>query len=394
MKSNKVNRERIADLSEEDASEQDAEDTDLSEADETVEDVKSGSIRQKIAMVVIPLILVMVGWYSYQWWTVGQYIVSTNDAYIKADTATIAAKVSGYVSKIEVSDHASLKKGDVIARIDDGDFRLSVQAASDNIASQKATIDRIDRQVTAQMAMFEQAKAKLAAADANMKRAAAELRRQKGLARRRFASQKTLDEAEAGSAQAVAEVTNARAAVEAAKAEVEVVKARKLEASGVLRQLETALVKAKRDLSFTVIRAPFAGVLGNRAIQTGEYVTSGKRLVSLVKLNEVYIDANFKETQLTRLNTGQPVEIEVDAVPGHVFHGQVVSFSPASGSQFSLLPPDNATGNFTKIVQRIPVRIRIEQKVSGKHLLRPGMSVIVSVNTKPQVSGSAQAATR
>jgi membrane fusion protein (multidrug efflux system) len=141
-----------------------------------------------------------------------------------------------------------------------------------------------------------------------------------------------------------------------------------------------------------VIRAPFDGVIGNRAVQTGEYVQPGQRLASLVPLSSVYIDANFKETQLGGLKPGQPVDIEVDAVPGHVFHGHVISFAPASGSVFSLLPPDNATGNFTKVVQRIPVRIRVDRGADEQDLLRPGMSVVVSVNTKGDATTTAVAA--
>ena len=150
--------------------------------------------------------------------------------------------------------------------------------------------------------------------------------------------------------------------------------------------MKTALAKAERDLSFTVIRAPIDGVIGNRAMQVGDYVQTGQRLASLVPLADVYIDANFKETQLARLKPGQPVSISVDALSSRDITGTVTSVSPASGSVFSLLPPDNATGNFTKIVQRLAVRIRLPAAVTDQRLLRPGMSVVVDVNTKPQAA--------
>ena len=166
-------------------------------------------------------------------------------------------------------------------------------------------------------------------------------------------------------------------------------KAQQQEAARTLEQLKTTLAKAERDLSFTTIRAPFEGMIGNRAMQSGDYVQSGQRLASLVPLDDVYVDANFKETQLGDLHPGQPVSISVDALDGHAIAGTVESVAPASGSVFSLLPPDNATGNFTKVVQRIPVRIRVPAKVGAEEVLRPGMSVVVSVDTKPGAKNGA-----
>ncbi len=166
-------------------------------------------------------------------------------------------------------------------------------------------------------------------------------------------------------------------------------KGQQQEATDTLAELKTALAKAERDLSFTIIRAPIDGVIGNRAVQVGDYMQPGQRLASLVPLDDVYVDANFKETQLSRLRPGQAVSIAVDALPEHDIHGTIESLSPASGSVFSLLPPDNATGNFTKIVQRLPVRIQVPATVASEGVLRPGMSVVVSVNTKEAPLSSA-----
>ena len=180
---------------------------------------------------------------------------------------------------------------------------------------------------------------------------------------------------------------SAQAAIESATADVAVLKGQQQEAIDTLAELKTALAKAERDLSFTVIRAPIDGVIGNRAIQVGDYLQPGQRIASLVPLDNVYVDANFKETQLARLRPGQAVSIAVDALPEHDIKGSIESLSPASGAVFSLLPPDNATGNFTKIVQRLPVRIRVPETVASKGVLRPGMSVVVSVNTKTRCRG-------
>lgn len=334
-------------------------------------------------MTIAIVALGVGGWYGHYWWTVGRFMVSTDDAYVGAHTATLSAKVSGYVASVEVRDNAQVHAGDVIARIDDGDYKLTVEAARDKIATQEATIERIGKQIAAQEAAVDAADAQLASAKAVQTRTELELTRQQQLAGRQFASQQALEQAQSARDQAIASVKGAQANVEAAQSNVGVLKAQKEEAARTLKQLQTSLLQAERDLSFTVIRAPFDGVIGNRAVQVGDYVQPSQRLASLVPLGAVYVDANFKETQLAELHPGQPVTIAVDALPEHDIVGSVVSVAPASGSVFSLLPPDNATGNFTKIVQRIPVRIGVPAAVVGQELLRPGMSVVVSVNTKP-----------
>ncbi len=343
-----------------------------------------GRAAKMIALVLGALLaLGVAGWYGQYWWTTGRYLVSTDDAYVGAKNATLAAKITGYVADVAVDDNAHVREGDVIARIDDGDYQLAVKTAHDNIATQQATVDRIGKQVAAQDAAVDQAKAQLASAQAGATRTELELKRQRDLAARSYASQQTLEQAQANRAQAVASVQAGQAALEAAQAQVDVLKAQQVEALRTLDQFKTALAKAERDLSFTVVRAPFDGVIGNRAMQVGDLVQPGQRLASLVPLDAIYVDANFKETQLANLHPGQPVSISVDAYSGRKLTGNVVSVAPASGSVFSLLPPDNATGNFTKIVQRLPVRIAVPAEVAEQGLLRPGMSVVVSVDTKP-----------
>jgi membrane fusion protein, multidrug efflux system len=346
---------------------------------------------RKLTMLGVALLLAAgaAGTLGYRWWTVGRFVETTDDAYVSAHNTTLAAKVAGYVSSITVEDNSRVRAGDVIATIDDGDFRLAADSARDKVATQGATVERIGRQIVAQQASVAQAQAQLVSAQAGATRMRLELDRQQSLSQRDFASRQTLEQAQANRDQAVAGVQGAQAAVDAAEANVDVLKAQQQEAAKTLDELRTALAKAERDLSFTVVRAPVDGVIGNRAVQTGDFVQTGQRLASLVPLDEVYVDANFKETQLAHLRPGQKVAITVDALPDQAIEGTVTSLAPASGAVFSLLPPDNATGNFTKIVQRLPVRVSVPPDVATLNLLRPGMSVVVSVNTKPAASSDA-----
>jgi membrane fusion protein, multidrug efflux system len=358
----------------------------------------TGALKANRKYLMVGAALAMLagaGWYGFNYMTAGRYLVSTDDAYVRANATTLAAKVAGYVASLEVDDNTYVHTGDVIARIDDGDYKLAVAAARDKLATQQATVERIGRQIPAQQAQVEQAKSQLASSKAQATRAQSELERQQALAGKEFASRQTLEQAQSNRDQTAAAVQGAQAAIDQAAANVDVLKAQQQEAARTLNELQTAVAKADRDLSFTLIRAPIDGVIGNRAVHTGDFVQTGQRLASLVPLDEVYIDANFKETQLARLQPGQPVVVDVDAIPGREIVGEVLSVSPASGSTFSLLPPDNATGNFTKIVQRIAVRIQVPADVAARRQLRPGMSVVVNVNTKPSaVADRAPAARR
>jgi membrane fusion protein (multidrug efflux system) len=358
--------------------------TQATPADDTAATQPKKKVTRKVILAAALVAALSVGgWYGNYWWTAGRYLVSTDDAYVGTKNTTLSAKVSGYVEAVLVEDNAAVHAGDVIAKIDDGDYRLAVDSARGKVVTQQATIARIGKQVTAQQAAIDQAKSQLASAQAGATRADLELARQQSLASRDYASKQALETAQANRLQSAAAVQGAQAAVEAAEANTDVLKAQQEEAARTLKELNTALEKAERDLSFTVIRAAMDGVVGNRAMQVGDYVQPGQRLASLVPLDAVYIDANFKETQLEKLKVGQPVTIAVDAMGGRKIDGTVASLAPASGSVFSLLPPDNATGNFTKIVQRVPVRIQVPFELAAQGVLRPGMSVTASINTKP-----------
>jgi membrane fusion protein, multidrug efflux system len=327
------------------------------------------------------LALAAIG-YGVYFVLVGRFYVSTDDAYVRANNTTLGARVSGHVAAILPRDNSIVRAGDVVFRIDDGDYRIAVDAARSRIATQQATIDRIGRQVTALESAAEQAKAQLASADAALKRAGLDFDRQQTLSTKGFASRAAFEVSEASRDQGIAAVKSAQAAYDAARDNVEVTKAQQAEARAQLAEFQTQLAKAERDLAFTSVRAPVDGTFSNRLVNTGDFIQAGQRLANVVPLNDVFIDANYKETQLKRIRPGQPVKISVDAYGHRKFAGIVDSISPAAGSVFTLLPPDNATGNFTKIVQRLPVRIRVPKDVAKQNLLRAGMSVYITVDTR------------
>jgi membrane fusion protein, multidrug efflux system len=342
---------------------------------------KSGK-RKFVMMGVVALLALAAASYGAYYLLVGRFYVSTDDAYVRANNTTLGARVSGHVATIFPRDNAVVHTGDVIFKIDDGDYRIAVDAARTRIATQQATIERIGRQVTAMESAVEQAKAQLVSAEAGLKRAGLDFDRQQALSTKGFASRATFEVSEAGRDQGVAAVKSAQAAYDAASDSVEVTKAQQNEARAQLAELQTQLAKAERDLDFTSVRAPVDGTFSNRLVNTGDFITAGQRLANVVPLNDVFIDANYKETQLKRIRPGQPVTIKVDAYGLRKFEGTVDSISPAAGSVFTLLPPDNATGNFTKIVQRLPVRIRVPKGVAVQNLLRAGMSVYTTVDTR------------
>ncbi|WP_134498351.1 HlyD family secretion protein [Microvirga pakistanensis] len=343
---------------------------------------KAKARKKPVIALVLLGALAFGGYEGFHWWTEGRFMVSTDDAYVQADITILSAKVSGYVSSVAVANNQSVKAGDLIARIDDGDYRFALQSAKDKLATQESAIERIGRQIEAGRASVAQAEAQIAAAQAEFERARSDYARQQQLARSDYTSRASLENAKAARDSAEANVRSAQAALAAARANVEVLAAQQNEARRVAAELQTSVEKAERDLSFTEIRAPADGVIGNKAVEVGTFVQPGARLAALVPLTSVHVDANFKETQLASLKVGQRVRIEVDAFPDADIVGTVESVSPASGAVFSLLPPENATGNFTKIVQRVPVRVAVNPEVAQQGLLRPGLSVVVDVDTR------------
>ena len=341
---------------------------------------KSG--RRKVVLIGIGALLALAAAsYGAYYALVGRFYVSTDDAYVRANNTILGARVAGHIAAILPNDNAVVRSGDVVFRIDDGDYKIAVDAARTRIATQEATIARIGRQISAQVSAVEQAEANRASAEAGLKRAGLDYDRQQSLSNKGFASHATFEQSEAARDQGIAGLKAAQAALDNARSLVDVTKAQQAEAQAQLAELKTQLAKAERDLEFTSVRAPVDGTFSNRMVNVGDYINVGQRLANVVPLDDVFIDANFKETQLKRIRPGQPVTISVDAYGHRKFAGIVDSISPAAGSVFTLLPPDNATGNFTKIVQRLPVRIKVPKDVARQNLLRAGMSVYATVDT-------------
>ncbi len=341
---------------------------------------KRSLVKPFILGSVMLVALLTAGKYGLEWYQVGRFQVETNDAYVKADTAQVGAKVAGYVISIPVAENASVKAGDVIAKLDDGDYQLAVEAARNRIATQQAVIAGFDSQTAAQQAQVAASKAKLDGAKTEENNSATAQGRVAKLVLTRVVSQQAMDDAQARYDQATTAVVAAKAEVTAAEAQLAVIAAGKTQAEAQLLELQTALKRAERDLSFTEVKAPFDGVVANRAVEPGQYVQAGTRLMAVVPSQSAYIEANFKETDLGNIHPGQKVEIVADAFSSVTYEGRVESVAPASGAEFSLLPPENATGNFTKITQRYPVHISLPADVAAKFV--PGLSVTVMVDSR------------
>src|SRR5213082_2656209 len=345
---------------------------------------------RKPVLIAAALVLLVAcaggGWY---WWTDWRFLQATDDAYVQSDVTLISPKIEGYIKEVKARDNEPVAVGQVLFVIDDRDFTAKAAQAEAVLATQEATVATYGTRLKLQQTMIDQAAANLRAAEADLDRAQRDYKRYTSLVTSDYASRQRYETAEADSRKADAALGKARAAAAAEQSQLAVLGSQKREEEAKLMQTRAALQLAKNDLDNTVIRAPVAGIAGNRAGQIGQYVKPGTQLLSLVPLPRVYVTANFKETQLTRMRPGQPAEISVDAYPDQPLQGRVESFAPGSGAQFSLLPPDNATGNFTKIVQRVPVRISVPADGPLARLLRPGLSVTVTVDTRRE--GAAEA---
>ncbi|MNI07481.1 Multidrug export protein EmrA [compost metagenome] len=332
--------------------------------------------------VVVLALLAGGAWYGYEWWTSGRFMVSTDDAYIEGDIATISPKVTAFVAKVNVVANQQVKAGDVLATLDNGDYQNALDQANAAIETEKLSLSRIDAQVEGAEASLAQAQASKVALEAAVRGAEITQKRQQELATKSVGTAADLDSANVALDQAHANLVGGEAAIKSAQANITILEAQRNEAESSIRTLELQRDKAARDLSFTVLKAPYDGVVGNRSVQEGDLVSPGQRLMALVPTRQLYIDANFKETQIQHLEPGSKVKVHVDAYGDDPITGTVESISPASGSVFSLLPPENATGNFTKIIQRVPVRIALPQDALDTGRLRAGLSVVVDVDTR------------
>ncbi|WP_046868393.1 HlyD family secretion protein [Microvirga massiliensis] len=344
------------------------------------------SIR-KLLLVGASLIAVAgASQYGWRYWTGGRFEVSTDDAYVKADNTTIAPKISGYIAAVPVGDNEPVKAGQVLARIDDRDFQVALEQAKADVEAAKANIANKRAAIAAQQSAIAAARATVEVDQANETFAEQEDKRYAALASKGFGSLQNAQLAASRIAAARATVARGTAALASATGQLDVLQAELGQAQAALGRAEAARHQAELNLSYTSIVAPIDGVIANRTLRVGQYVQAGTQLMAVVPTEAAYIIANYKETQLTNVRAGQPVEVEVDMFPGQAFRGRVDSLSPASGQEFALLPPDNATGNFTKVVQRIPVKIVLDAGGPLAVVLRPGMSVYPTIDTKAEAT--------
>ncbi|MFV3131004.1 HlyD family secretion protein [Niveispirillum sp. KHB5.9] len=338
-----------------------------------------GSVgRLALPLVAVGAVVTLVLTASAHWdgWVGGADVQVTDNASIRADMTRLGVRVAGTVRSVAVADYQRVKAGDVLLELDPAEFQVAVAQAEATVASAQAALDNLSNQMALQGAGIAQADAQIQAAKAGERRTALEADRQQELLRRGLAgTPQKAEQAQADRQKSAADARAATAQAQAQRRQLDVLKGQERQRTADLRAAEAALEAARLRLSYTRVTAPFDGVVGEVQAHAGDYVATGASLVSLVPLPLVHVTANYKETQLTRVAPGQVVEISVDMFPGQVLRGHVARLSPASGATFALLPPDNATGNFTKVVQRIPVRIDLDPGQPLVERLRPGMSV-------------------
>jgi membrane fusion protein (multidrug efflux system) len=371
---------------------------DLAGATELGPEAKTGdrfSAKKAVIAALALAVLAAMLLYGHHWWTTGRFMQATDDAYVGGEVTIIAPKVAGFIIEVAIEDNQSVHAGDLLVRLDDRDFRAALDSADATVATQKAALANLDAIGRLQEAIVDQAAAEIVAAEAEAARARFDYDRYNQLAAVQFASKQRFQQADADDKKAVAAERKARAAFAAARQQIEVIATQKAQARTMLDQAAAQRAIAALNLSYTEIRAPIDGVVGNRAARAGAYATVGAALISLVPSGGLWIDANFKESQLAGMRKGQKATISADVAPGETITGRVASIAPATGAQFSILPPENATGNFTKIVQRVPVRIRLDGDAAILGKLRPGLSVTAEVDQRggeaPGDATSAQA---
>ncbi len=342
------------------------------------------AVKRAALALALTLGIAAVADLGYDYLTTGRYLESTDDAYVKADSTIISPKVSGYIAQVLVGDNQPVKAGQLLARIDDRDFKAALDQAHADVAASEAAVRNLEAQIALQQPIIEQGTADVAAAEANLQFAQEEQVRYDGLMKTGSGTIQRAQQTDAALREKIAQLQHGKSGLLAAQRKVDVLTTERAKAVAQLDRARAVEAQAALNLSYTKITAPVEGTVGARSLRVGQFVQAGTQLMAVVPLDGVYVVANFKETQLTHVRDGQRVKIQIDSFHGTKLRGHVDSLSPASGLEFALLPPDNATGNFTKIVQRVPVKIVLDDHtLTG--LLRPGMSAEPTVDTKTTV---------
>jgi membrane fusion protein (multidrug efflux system) len=339
--------------------------------------------RKHLAIAGLALAITLGGiGYGRYWWNVGRFIESTDDAYAGGNVTAVAPHVAGFVAEILVTDNQHVQAGQLLIRLDGRDFQAALDHAQAVAAKQQAALAGLEAKYVLQQAMINQAEADLSAKAARATFAGADAVRYRDLALTTFGTRQNAERASSVDEEAKSATKSAQAALAAARQQLTVLDAEIAEARAGVAQAKADLETARLNLGYTEIRSPIDGYVGNRAAQVGAYVANGAYLLSVIPAQGLWVDANFKEDQLAHMRPGQPATVVADVLPGKIFQGHVESLAPGTGAIFSVIPPENATGNFTKIVQRIPVRIALDDGDARLGELRPGLSTTVSVDTK------------
>ncbi len=337
---------------------------------------------RRAALIALPLAgVVLVVSYGTYWWNVGRWMQTTDDAYVGGNIAPLATQVSGFVTDILFKDNQFVRQGQLLIRIDPRLYQAAVERSAANLEQQKATLENLRARYTLQQSTISQAEADLAGKTAAATFASLDAKRYQALALSSSGSEQNAQRATAANDQARASVDAANATLAAAKQQLTVIRTEIAQAEAAIEAAKADLASARLNLGYTEIRSPVDGFVGNRAAQIGAYVPSGAYLVSIIPTEGLWVDANFKENQLGKMKPGQKATVVADVASNKVIEGTIASLAPATGAVFSVIPPENATGNFTKIVQRVPVRIRLD---ATNGMLRPGLSTTVTVDTRPR----------
>jgi membrane fusion protein (multidrug efflux system) len=340
-----------------------------------------GSTLVRLAVLLAAGVIVVL--FTTQWnrWVGLSVRQVTDDAYVRGDITPLSAQVEGYVRHVPVNDFQRVKQGELLVKIEDDDYRARVAQAEADLLGAQAAIENLKAQKAAQHAQVAEAEGAIAATQADVQRTRLEAARQRTLLATTFGTRQKVEQADAEAQRFAATLARNQAALDAQRRQLAVLDTQESQLRAEVKAKQAMLDLAKINLGYTRIVAPVDGMVSERGVRNGQYVHAGTQLISVVPLDNVWVVGNYKETQLTHVAIGQRAEISVDTFPGIVVNATVDSIAPASGAQFSLLPPDNATGNFTKVVQRIPVKLRIgpDNPLAGK--LRPGMSVIATILT-------------
>ncbi|EHP43006.1 multidrug resistance protein (hlyD family), emrA-like secretion [Cupriavidus basilensis OR16] len=347
--------------------------------------------RRTVLLFLAGGVLVGAAAWGGHWWTVGRFMETTDDAYLQADSVTVAPKVGGYIAEVLVRDNQTVVIGQALARLDSRQYQAALDEATATVASRQADVARSEADLAQQQANIAQAKAELDGARANVRYAASQVDRYAPLVKSGAETEERTAELRNAQTRAATTQQANEAALRAAQSQTLTLQAKLQQARAQLAVAEASARRAQLDMQDTLVRSTLAGRVADRAVRVGQFAQPGTRLLTIVPLQDLYLNANFKETQVGHMIPGQPVTIHVDALPDADLHGTVESLSPGTGSQFALLPAQNATGNFTKIVQRVPVRIHLDVSGEARRALVPGLSVTVEVDTRHAASTQAQA---